>query len=145
MEDPGREVVYPTVEQVCDVNRRMIKQFGGLFVTTDNLLNPDALEYVLDSVKSSVYGHSIHHSLKEKASAIAYQIISRHVFWDGNKRTAIHIAWEFLHSNSVNLYLDPSIVELSVAIAAGESSQSELLRWLYDHQEGEVLNSERNP
>jgi death-on-curing protein len=74
-------------------------------------------------------------TLKQKANAIAYQIISRHVFHDGNKRTAIHIAWEFLRSNGTSLFLNSSIIELSVAISAGESSQEELLEWLHEHQE----------
>jgi len=113
----------------------MIEEFGGLFIPPNNMLNLGALEYILDAVKSFVYGHTMYPSLKEKANAIAYQIISRHVFHDGNKRTAIHIAWEFLRSNGIPLVLNSSIVELSVAISAGESSQEELLEWLHEHQE----------
>jgi death-on-curing protein len=135
MEDFGREVVYPTVEQICEVNRRMIEEFGGLFIPPDNLFNLGALEYALDAIKSCVFGHTMYPTLKQKANAIAYQIISRHVFHDGNKRTAIHIAWEFLRSNGTSLFLNSSIIELSVAISAGESSQEELLEWLHEHQE----------
>jgi len=135
MEDSSKEIVYPTVEQICEVNRRMIEEFDGLFIPPDNLHNLGALEYVLDAVKSPVYGYSMYPSLKEKANAIAYHIISRHVFHDGNKRAAVHIAWEFLRSNGIPLFLDSSIVELTVAISAGESSYEELLRWLHEHQQ----------
>lgn len=135
MEDSSREIIYPTVEQVCEVNRRMIEEFGGLFIPPYNVLNLGALEYVLNAVKSPVYGYSRYTSLKEKADAIAYHIISRHVFYDGNKRAAVHIAWEFLRSNGMPLFLDSSIVELTVAISAGESSREELLKWLHEHQE----------
>jgi death-on-curing protein len=112
----------------------MIQESGGFFVPPDNLLNLGALEYILDAIKSPILGHTIYPTLKEKASAIAYQIISRHVFRDGNKRTAIHIALEFISSNGIPLFLDSSVVELSVAIAAGRSSQAELLGWLHNHQ-----------
>ena len=54
MEDSGREIVYPTVEQICEVNRRMIEEFGGLFIPPNNMLNLGALEYILDAVKSFV-------------------------------------------------------------------------------------------
>lgn len=132
MEDSGGEIVYPTVEQVCEVNRRMIEEFGGLFVPPSNLLNLNALEYILDVVKSSLFG--MYPTLKEKATALTYHIISRHVFNDGNKRTGTHIAWEFLHANGVNLFLEPSIVELTLTIAKDEATQEELLRWLHEHQ-----------
>lgn len=112
----------------------MIEEFDGLFIPPDNLHNLGALGYILDAIKSHVYGYSLYSSLKEKANAIAYQIISRHVFHDGNKRTAVHIAWEFLHSNGIPLFLDSSIIELTEAIAAGESSREELLNWLHEHQ-----------
>lgn len=135
MDNFGGEVVYPTVEQICEVNRRMIEEFGGLFMPQDNLLNLGALEYILDAIKSSIYGYTIYATLKEKASAIAYQIISRHVFQDGNKRTASHIAWEFLRSNGVQASLDLTIVDLTEAIARGDAAYDELLEWLHEHQE----------
>ncbi len=50
MEGFGGEVAYPTVEQMCDVNRRMIESFGGRFVSPYNLHNQGALEYILAAV-----------------------------------------------------------------------------------------------
>ena len=135
MEEFGEDIAYPTIEQICQVNRRMIAEFDGLFLPPNNLSNLHALEYILDAIKLSIYGYTIYPTLKEKASAIAYHIISRHVFWDGNKRTAIHIAWEFLNSNGKSILLDSSIEELSVAIAARKATQDELLKWMHNHQD----------
>ncbi len=135
MEEFGEDIAYPTIEQICQVNRRMIEEFGGLFLPPNNLSNLGALEYILDVIKSSIYGYTGYSTLKQKASAIAYHIISRHVFWDGNKRTAIHSAWEFLNSNGIPIFLDSSIEELSVAIAAREATQDELLKWMHNHQD----------
>ncbi|MCK4815177.1 hypothetical protein KA005_05355, partial [bacterium] len=67
MEDFSREVVYPTVEQICEVNRRMIEKFGGFFDPPENLNNLDALEYILAAMASTIYGHSLYYTLKEKA------------------------------------------------------------------------------
>lgn len=138
MEDFGREIAYPTVEQICQVNRRMIDEYGGLFIPPNNLLNLSSLEYILDVIQSHIYKEDIYYTtptLKGMASTIAYQIISRHVFNDGNKRTAIHIAWEFLHSNGIHLTIHSSIIDLSISIASGIANQDELLQWLHDHQE----------
>jgi len=134
MEKIGREIVYPTLQQVCEINRQMIREFGGLFVPPNNFLNPGALEYILEIVEADIYGETPYATLKEKASAIAYQIITRHVFEDGNKRTAIHTAWEFLRGNGVNVFLDSSVIDLSVGVATGEISQSQLLKWFHNHQ-----------
>ena len=136
MEDYGKEIVYPTIEQICEVNRRMIEEeeFGGLFVEPNNSANLNALEYILDTIQFSIYGITIYPSLKEKAAAIAHHIISRHVFYDGNKRTGTHIAWEFLRANAREIFLDESIVELTVAIAESKASQEVLLQWLHEHQ-----------
>ena len=134
MEDFGGEIVYPTVEQICEVNRRMIEEFGGFFTPPNNLRDLDALEYILNAVEFSTFGHSIYITLKEKAAGIAYHIISRHVFQDGNKRTAIHIAWAFLRSNGVKVLLEPTIIELSEAVAKGDTGSDELLQWLHEHQ-----------
>lgn len=110
----------------------MIEEFGGLFIPPNNLLNLNALKYILDVVSHSLFG--MYPTLKEKAAALTYNIISRHIFNDGNKRTGSHIAWEFLHANGIDLFLDESIVELTVAIAKNETTQEELLKWLHEHQ-----------
>ncbi len=136
MEDAGGKVIYPTARQVCEVNRRMVEEFGGSFVPPNNVRNLDALEYILGVVRFSIFGRIMYASLKEKAAAIAHHIISRHIFHDGNKRTAIHIAWEFLRSNGIRISLEPTIVELSVAIATGDAGQEEVLQWLHSHQQG---------
>ena len=110
------------------------EEFGGLFVEPDNLLNLNALEYILDAIQFSMHGIIIYPTLKEKAAAIAHHIISKHVFHDGNKRTGTHIAWAFLRANGTEVFLDESIIELTVAIAKSEASHEALLQWLHEHQ-----------
>lgn len=136
MEDSGKEIAYPTAGLICEVNRRMIEdeEFGGLFIEPHNLANPNALQYIVDAVQFSIYDLNLYPTLKEKAAAIAYHIISRHIFHDGNKRTGAHMAWEFLRANGKEILLDESIVELTVAIARSEASQQVLLQWLHEHQ-----------
>jgi len=134
MESLGGEIAYPTLEQICEVNRRMIQTYGGSFDPPYNLRNAESLEYILVAISSSVFSVELYPALKDKAAALAFHIITRHVFHDGNKRTGSQIAWEFLRANGVNVFLEPSIVELTVAIAKNESTQGELLRWLHDHQ-----------
>jgi death-on-curing protein len=135
MEGFSGEIVYLSLDQICDVNRRMIDAFGGYFEGSDNLRNRESLEYILILVSSfALFGENLYMTLKEKAAAIAHHIISRHIFHDGNKRTGIHAAWEFLHANGVALNLDPTIADLAEAIADSTASYDDLLEWLHDHQ-----------
>ncbi len=134
MEEFGREIAFPSLNQVIDVNRRMIESSGGSFTHPNNLRNQDSLEYILHAIKFTVFDFEMFGSIKQKASALAYEIISSHVFLDGNKRTAIHIAWEFLKSNHIPVHLDGSVEELAVQIALGGATREDLLIWLHDHQ-----------
>lgn len=113
----------------------MVEEFGGFFVSPDNVRNLSALEYILDAVRFTIFGHTLYSTLKEKAAAIADHIISRHVFHDGSKRTATHVAWSFLRANGIQVSLDPSIIELTEAVAKSEASYDELFSWLHNHQE----------
>lgn len=112
----------------------MIDSFGGLFISPYNLQNQASLEYILAAVSLPLFGRDRYPTLKEKAAAIASQIILRHVFVDGNKGTAVHIAYEFLRGNGVRLFLDPTVVDLAVDMASGAADYGDLLQWLHRHQ-----------
>jgi len=134
MAKSGSEIAFPTLEQIIGINRRMIGLFGGSFTPPGNFHNRASLEYILTAIRFPIVEHHLFPSMKEKAAALSFEIISSHVFLDGNKRTAIHAAWEFLQANAVSLFLDESIEGVAVAIAAGSASRDELLSWLHDHQ-----------
>ena len=131
----GTDVVYPTLEQICDVNRRMIERSNGWFVPPNNLFNQNALEYILTDIINPDLDPGNHLTLKDIAAKISHRIIARHVFHDGNKRTGTHIAWEFLRANGVSVYLDSSIIDLTDSIARGEGTVNDLYSWLKEHQE----------
>jgi len=130
-----QNIAYPTVSQICEINHLMIEKYGGLFLPPNNISNSSSLEHVLTIIRVDLYGQMLYPTLEDKACAIAYHIIKGHVFFDGNKRTAMHTAWEFLRSNGVKVYLDSSIINLSLDIATGQKSQDDLLMWLLDHRE----------
>lgn len=134
MEDSGGEVVHLKLDTLVDINRRMINDFGGLFVEPDNIMNRSAIDYLLEAIGATVFGVEMYPSIKEKACSIAYHIITRHVFNDGNKRTAMQAALEFLKSNNVSLIIDGSVVDISVEIADGKADDGKLLAWLHEHQ-----------
>ena len=134
MAGTGPEIEYPTAEQVCDINYRMIKATGGRWDPPDNGQNLGSLEYVLYAISSTFFGVDRYPSLKEKAAGLAHHIISRHVFNDGNKRTGMQIALEFLEKNSLPIRVDPSLITIAEALGEGSADAADFLRWLHEHQ-----------
>ena len=133
----SEQVDYPTAQEICSWNRQVILQSGGDYVPPDNFLNSSSLHYILEAISAPIYGFDQYPTLKEKAAAIGAQIISRHVFVDGNKRTGVVAACAFLERNRILVFIEPSIEDLAVAIATREAGYTELLRWLHDHQAGD--------
>jgi len=130
MADSGRQIAYPSVEQICEINKRMIDEYDGLFVGADNIHADGSLEYVLDAIELPMYGQDRYPTLTEKAAALAYHIITRHVFHDGNKRTAGHAMLMFLRANGVELKLDQTLAALLEGVAAGTCGEAAIQEWI---------------
>ena len=122
-----------TPAQICEINESMCREFGGLWVPPDNLRIPGGLDLLLDQLTGEVFGVA---GPTSPIAAAAYQfvfIIRGHVFHDGNKRTALQVALEFLEANGVSVRLDATAETLAVAVAEGGATETEVERWLGDH------------
>ena len=85
MAELGPEIVYPTLEQVIELNRSLIARYGGGdFIGDTNIHNEGPLAYMLDAISGSIFDRELYPSLKEKAAGLAHSVIAEHVFWDGN-------------------------------------------------------------
>ena len=140
MENSGQNVAYPTLEQICGMNRRMIDTFGGDFCEPDNLLNRNSLEYILTAIAFPVAGMQLYPTVKDKAAALAHTIIAGHIFNDGNKRTGINIAAEFLSSNQKPVFMDEKVPGLLKDMAEGKAGYEEMLDWFHSHQKENSLS-----
>jgi death-on-curing protein len=69
-------------------------------------------------------------TMAELAAAYAFGISCNHPFLDGNKRTAMHVAFVFLEFNGVAVRATPEDACLTfLGLAAGKISESELAVW----------------
>jgi death-on-curing protein len=134
MEEFVQEVVYPTIEQICEVNRRMINDFGGIYYEPDNIRYRSSLEYILAAIEFPLAGEQLYPTIKEKAAALATVIVAGHVFNDGSKRTGAQITLTFLNANNTPVFFDKTIEKLLEEMAEGKSGYEEMLHWLHEHQ-----------
>lgn len=116
---------------ILEINRRMVQTFCGIFFEgDDNLASPGSLEYILEAIQGSLFGYDPYPTLVEKAAALAWRIITGHVFHDGNKRTGMEACRLLLDLNGYVMRIDTEVVEVAVQIASGELGFADFVRWL---------------
>jgi len=124
-------IKFLEVEDVIEINRRMVLTYGGFFVEgDDNLANPGSLKYILEAVQGSFFGHDPYPSLIEKAAALAWQIITVHVFHDGNKRTGMEACRLVLDLNGFTMKMDGEVIDVAIWISEEQISFGDLVQWL---------------
>ena len=75
-------------------------------------------------------------SLARLAAAYALGIIKNHPFIDGNKRTALVIAFTFLEVNGIEINAsEEAAYGMFIDLASGRMSEEELGEWISDNSE----------
>lgn len=121
--------VFPTYEQIVEANNRIVGRYGG---SGHQVLNGGPLHYAIECIEHSVFGVELHPTIVEKACKLAHQIVTSHVFIDGNKRTAFSVLEMMLLENGLQLKAsEDDIVSMFERMADGNQkvSLNELVVW----------------
>lgn len=79
---------------------------------------PTALNMCVESVNQSEFGKELYPTLEEKAAILYINLIKKHCFHNGNKRTAHMAMYIFLKLNGKQWTMDvDASVELAVSVA----------------------------
>ncbi len=103
-------MIFPTIDQIIDLNRELINLYGGFHNRLDNLKNPGSLKWVLDAIQYPLFDIQLYPIFVDKAAILSWTINEGHVFHDGNKRTSIFILLHFIRIN--NFVINSSNTEL---------------------------------
>jgi death-on-curing protein len=123
-------VAFLTVDDVLEVHRRVIEEFGGDLGLRDRGL----LESAIAMPRSTFGGQELHPNLAEKAAAYFFHLCANHPFVDGNKRVAVAAAELFLLINRHELVVeDRSIEDLAMGTAAGSVSKARVVGFFRRH------------
>ena len=123
---------FLTKEMIVKINHKTVLVHGGNFKNPSNFLNEQNLDYLLEIIKSELFGQPLYPLLSDKAGLLMYNIIADHIFQDGNKRTGLEAAIIFIRINDYNLspYLSlEEIFEFTIKVASGLSSLKECQYW----------------
>lgn len=93
------------------INEKTILRHGGNFVPPFNLLNGSSLEYMLEAIDGEMFVQKFYPTMPDKAAFYMFQIVTSHIFQDGNKRTGLEAALLFLKFNNHRLNKQLQLVE----------------------------------
>ena len=113
--------VFLALDEVLALQADQIERYGGEAGVRD----PGLLSSALAMPQATFGGEWLHPTL---------HIVRNHPFVDGNKRAGLIGAIAFLGLNDQELLADPDeLVELVVAVAAGEADKSQIAVFLKEH------------
>jgi death-on-curing protein len=123
-------VAFLPVEDVLEVHRRVIEEFGGDLGLRDRGL----LESAIAMPRSMFGGQDLHVDIAEKAAAYFFHVCANHPFVDGNKRVAVAAAELFLLINRRELVVEDKHVEdLAMGTADGSMSKAQVVEFFRTH------------
>ena len=118
--------------QILLLHEQLLSQTGGL----PGLREEGLLDSALSAPFQSSEEVEAYPSLPQKAARLCYGLVKNHPFLDGNKRIGAHAMLIFLAVNGSEPVYTQELSGIILAVAAGEKTYEDLLRWLIDHQDG---------
>ena len=120
------EPVWIGLREALAIHERLLALYGG----AEGLRDEGLLESAL-ARPQQVYAYGDDPHLADLSAALTAGVVWNHPFVDGNKRTGFLVAATFLELNGVKFTAtEESVVEMTVALAAGELKEAGYADWL---------------
>ena len=124
-------MIRPTKRQVLRMHEELIATAGG----SSGIRDESLLEAALAAPFVSFGGVDLYPTLEQKAARLGYGLIKNHAMIDGNKRIGAHTMLVFLAWNGIRLlYTQEELYTIILDVAAGKSSQDNLLTWIQNRK-----------
>lgn len=115
--------IFLNLEQVLDIHRMQLKEFGG----QEGIRDQNLLESAIAQAEAGFAEQYLHDYPYGMAAAYAFHIAENQPFLDGNKRTALNAALTFLDLNGVFIKsLGSELVQAMLDMAAHRLSKEGL-------------------
>lgn len=121
------EIVFIEIEDVIEIQKDLIDQFGG----SHGLRDRGLLESALNSPSSTFEDEFLYTDIFEMATSYLYGLTKNHAFIDGNKRVGVYISILFLELNDYEVNLDnEQVYNLGIKTADSTYSKENILEIL---------------
>ena len=121
---------YLTIEEVIDLQRRIIEMAGGAHGIRDE----NTLDSAVAQPRMAFGGQDLYATIVEKAAAIAFSLVMNHPFVDGNKRIG-HAAMEgflVLNGYEINAGVEEQ-EQVFLELAGGTLERERFVQWVQTH------------
>lgn len=108
-------------------HQELILRFGGIVGLRDG----NVLDYILNIPEQTINQQQSYPTPMDKASIVAYLLISRHPFFDGNKRIGMHVLAVYLRYYGYRY--EPRIddvVQIALLVASGDVAYQTFCDWV---------------
>lgn len=124
---------FLTFDDILEIHARVLLEHGG----ADGILNRNVIESAIAQPFASMGGQFLHSDITLMAAAYLYHLASQQGFQDGNKRTAVVAAIEFLGRNGYQLEAtDLEVYSITMQIAGPDQrarpSKQEIADWIVE-------------
>lgn len=130
------ELTYPSEEDLIYLNQLILKDAGE---TSGGVQYPPGLNLVVTQPQMTLFGQELYPNIWLKAAYILQKITKKHVFVDGNKRTALATAAAFLDNNGYELVQSADDGVDFILFVTNEKDTEEVMitvaEWLKDHSQ----------
>lgn len=123
---------YLTEDEIIEINHFVIRKYSP--AEPVGLVQPKVLNMIVENPKQDVYGKEVYPSIIDKSANIYKNLVQKHIFVNGNKRTAFLALKTVLKFNGYRLKVETNeAVEFTVKIAKYSLQDSEISKWISDH------------
>ena len=123
---------YLTEDEIIEINYFVIQKYSP--AEPVGLVHPKVLNMIVENPKQDVFGKELYPTLIEKSANIYKNLVQKHIFINGNKRTAFLALKSFLSFNGYALKVDTNeAVEFTVKIAEKSLQDKEISNWISNH------------
>ena len=120
------EIIFLTFEQVADIHKEQLEQFGG----QDGFIDRGVIESAVAQPKATMFGEYLHDDIAHMAAAYLFHLAAAQGFLDGNKRTGANAAITFLAMNGYDLNAqDMDIYDVTMEVANGRLDREGVAVW----------------
>jgi death-on-curing protein len=115
-------IKIPTEKQIAEANFRLIDRYSPN--EPKQIKDSNALNAAVNIVDQYVFGKELYPTLFDKVSIFFVKLVVKHIFANGNKRTATFVLIVMLRNNGYDFKSDlESLKDLSVFVAINGDSE----------------------
>lgn len=132
-------MIYLTQADIIAVNKCVLDGVGQSY---QGIQYPEGLSLVVEQPQMVVFGHTLYPTIWLKAAYIMQKITKKHIFTDGNKRTAFLTTLLFLKKNGYKTRFTTDEGEaLVMQITLADDTEDEMLKLANIIKQHSIKNS----